>query len=158
MFSTPSLSATHNTTETGNSQGRSTQLSNCYHLGGCTAVHAPKILDKYDCLKQHQGLYVYDRPEAPPTTPVFILLYFRLVGSARKYSQTMHFGILVIAGNDILSPQTEVPFSYPCGAVRCFSFCSPQRAIGNLELASTEASTAAYVGPVPLRGAGNTPS
>ena len=121
----------------------------------CTA---PKILDKYDCLKQHQGLYVYGRPEAPPMTPVFILLYFRLVGSARKYSQTMHFGILVIAGNDILSPQTEVPFSYPCGAVRYFSFCFPQRAIGNLELASTEASTAAYVGPVPLRGAGNTPS
>ena len=46
------------------------------------------------------------------------LLYFQPVGSAEKYPQIMHFGILAIAGDDILSPQTEVPFSYPCGTVR----------------------------------------
>ena len=48
----------------------------------------------------------------------FILLYFQPVGSAEKYPQIMHFGILAIAGDDILSPQTEAPFSYPCGTVR----------------------------------------
>ena len=48
----------------------------------------------------------------------FILLYFQPVGSAEKYPQIMHLGILVIAGDDILSLQTEVPFSYPCGTVR----------------------------------------
>ena len=48
----------------------------------------------------------------------FILLYFQPVGSAKKYQQIMHLGILAIAGDDILSPQTEVPFSYPCGTVR----------------------------------------
>ena len=48
----------------------------------------------------------------------FILLYFQPVGSAKKYPQIMHLGILAIAGDDILSPQTEVPFSYPCGTVR----------------------------------------
>ena len=52
----------------------------------------------------------------------FILLYFQPVGSAEKYPQIMHFGILAIAGDDILSPQTEVPFSYPCGTVRCLFF------------------------------------
>ena len=31
--------------------------------GVCTA---PKILDKYDCLKQHQGLYVYEQLEVDP--------------------------------------------------------------------------------------------
>ena len=30
----------------------------------------------------------------------------------------MHFGILAMAGDDILFPQTEVPVSYPCGVVR----------------------------------------
>lgn len=50
--------------------------------------------------------------------PIFIPLYFQPVGSAKKYPQIMHLGILAIAGDDILSPQTEVPFSYPCGTVR----------------------------------------
>lgn len=33
-------------------------------VGADDKCTAPKILDKYDWLKQHQGLYVYERLEA----------------------------------------------------------------------------------------------
>ena len=48
-----------------------------------------------------------------------IPLYFQAVGSAEKYPRMMQFGILAVDGGDILSPQTEAPFSYLCGAARC---------------------------------------
>ena len=57
-------SATQHTTETGNIQGKWAEFRESYHLEPLLACTAPKILDKYDWLKQHQGLYVYERLEA----------------------------------------------------------------------------------------------
>ena len=57
------------------------------------------------------------RPGALATTGLYpaILSTGRFSG---KNPQIMHRGILAIAGDDILSPQTEVAFSYPCGTAR----------------------------------------
>ena len=72
-----------------------------------------RMLDAVACYTVPQMTWDDERCQGD----AFILLYFQPVGSAEKYPQIMHFGILAIAGDDILS-QTEVPFSYPCGTVR----------------------------------------